>query len=138
MESNTEQSKEISSLATIRAMVQRDNDRKEEILKSRGVPILAAQDLGDNTKMTNTYKAAIERNSLAIDFMMDIKNDILKIRLVKDRLDKTSALYLQQAQQFDSYIKILNDILNIIKDEVSKMDRIVRFYERNYSSYSTF
>lgn len=136
MENSTEQSKEINSLATVRAIVQRDNDKKEEILKSRGVPILAAQDLGDTTKMTNTYKLAVERNSLAMDFMMDLKNDILKIKLVKDRLDRTTNLYLQQVQQFDSYIKILNDILSIMKDEVSKMDRIVRFYERNYNSYN--
>lgn len=136
MENNTEQSKEINSLATIRAMVQKDNDCKEEILKSRGVPILAAQDLGDTTKMTNTYKAAIERNAVVLDFVMDVKNDILKIKLCRDRLDRSTALYLQQAQQFDSYIKILNEILSIMKDEVSKMDRIVRFYERNYNSYN--
>ena len=139
MESTTEQSMEtISSLATARAIVQRDNDRKEEILKSRGVPILAAQDLGDTKKMTDTYKAAVERNNEAIDFMMDLKNDILKLKLVKDKIDKNSASYLQKVQQFDGYIKILNDILNIIKDEVSKMDRVVRFYERNYSSYNNF
>lgn len=136
MENNTEQSKEISSLAAIRAMVQKDNDCKEEILKSRGVPILAAQDLGDTTKMTNTYKAAVERNAVALDFIMDVKNDILKIKLVRDRLDRTTSLYLQQAQQLDNYVKILNDILSIMKDEVSKMDRIVRFYEKNYSSYN--
>ena len=136
MESNVEQNKEINSLATVRAMVQRDNDRKEEILKGRGVPILAAQDLEDTTKMTNTYKKAIERNAEVMDFVMDIKNDILKIKLVKARLDRSTALYVSQAQQFDDFIKILNSILSIMKDEVSKMDRIVRFYERNYSTYS--
>ncbi len=136
MEGDTEQAKEINSMATVRAMVQRDNDRKEEILKGRGVPILAAHDLEDTKKMTDTYKAAVEKNSIALDFIMDVKNDILKIKLLKARLDKTTALYHSQVQQIDDFIKILNDILSIIKDEVEKMDRIVRFYERNYSTYS--
>lgn len=136
MENNIEQNKEISSLATIKAMVQRDIDIKEELLKGRGVAVLSAHELDDTRKMTNTYKSAIDRNNEVVDFIMDVKNDILKLRLVKDRLDKTTSLYLQQSQQIDWYIKTLNEILNIIKEEKEKMDRIIRFYERNYNSYT--
>jgi hypothetical protein len=135
MENNTEQSN-ISSLATIKAMVQRDIDKKEEILRGRGVAVLSAHELDDTRKMTNTYKSAIDRNNEVVDFYMDVKNDILKLRLVKDRLDKTTSLYLQQSQQIDWYIKTLNEILGIVKEEKEKMDRIIRFYERNYNSYT--
>ena len=117
-------------------MVQRDIDIKEELLKGRGVAVLSAHELDDTRKMTDTYKSAIDRNNEVVDFIMDVKNDILKVRLVKDRLDKTTSLYLQQSQQIDWYIKTLNEILNIIKEEKEKMDRIIRFYERNYNSYT--
>lgn len=133
METNTEQ---INSLATVRAIVQNDNERKEEILKTRSSVVLSANDMEDPKKMTNTYKAAVEKNNEVIDFIVDVKNDILKIRLVKDRLDKTTALYSQQVQQFDYYIKLLSDIKSIMQDEREKMDRVIRFYERNYSTYS--
>ena len=136
MEANLEQSVEIDSLETVKAMVQRDNNRKEVILKGRAVEVLSAYELDDIKKMSAVYKSAVERNNEVVDFIMDVKNDILKIRLAKDRLDKTTSLYFQQATQIDYYIKILTEILGIVKEEQQKLDRVVRFYEKNYNTYS--
>lgn len=136
MEKGIEQSVEIDSLETVKAMVQRDNNRKEVILKGRAVEVLSAYELDDIKKMSAVYKSAVERNNEVVDFIMDVKNDILKIRLAKDRLDKTTSLYFQQATQIDYYIKILTEILGIVKEEQQKLDRVVRFYEKNYNTYS--
>ena len=136
MENNLEQDKEINSLDTIRVMVQEDNNRKEALLKSRNIKVLSAYELDDIKKMSAVYKEAVERNDLVIDFIMDVKNDMLKIRLAKDRLDKTTGVYTQQANQIDYYMKILVEILGIMKEEQQKLDRVVRFYEKNYNTYS--
>lgn len=122
----------------IREAVQKNVKRKEDFLKARQVTTLSALDMEDNKKLTDAYKAAIDRNDEAIDFIMDIKNDIFRIKLIKDKLDHGSALYMQQVQQIDYHIKLLNDILSIIQDERSKMDRVVRYYERNFVVYKDY
>ena len=35
-------------------------------------------------------------------------------------------------------INILNDILNIMYDEKSKLDRIVRYYEKTFNYYNVY
>lgn len=136
MESNLEQSKDINSLAMIKAIVQRDNNKKEEILKERDIKVLSVVDQEDIKKMKTAYKEAVDRNSMVIDFIVDIKNDILKIKLVKDKLDRTLNIYLQQAKAIDEYIKILNDMLSIMRDEKDKLYRVVQYYEKVYSNYN--
>ena len=135
MENNLEQDREITTLDTIRAIVQRDCNIKEEILKERQIVIVSSYDLQNINKVIDSYKLMVDRNSKVIDFIMDLKNDILKIKLVKDRLDKSTSLYARQVQEIEKYLKILTDILGIIKEEKEKMDRVVRFYEKSYSTY---
>lgn len=135
MENNLEQ-KEINSLDMIRAIVQRDNNKKEEILKGRNIKVLSVVDQEDIKKMKTAYKEAVDRNSDIIDFIVDIKNDILKIKLVKDKLDRTLSVYMQQAKAIDDYIKILTDILGIMRDEKDKLYRVVQYYEKVYSNYN--
>jgi glycerol kinase len=130
----TEQQPSICSRA--QAIVQKDKDMLSEILKSREGKILSAQDLQDPKKMTDTYKLAVDRNSIAMDFMMDVKNDIFELKIALSKVDRSSDLGINVARQLEGFIKLLTDLLGIIKDEVSKMDRVVRFYERNYNTYS--
>lgn len=125
-------------LSELRKRVNECLKEKEKLLKERGVPILAAHELEDMQKMTDTYKAAVERNAAVLDFIMDVKNEMLKIRLAKDRIDPSSMgndLYRIATQQIDGFLRTLKEVLDIVKEEKEKLDRVVRFYERNYNSY---
>ena len=91
--------KPINSLNTIRSMTQEIINRKEEYLKETPLNILSTIDLEDNKKMTNTYKSVVDRNNLAMDFIIDIKNEIFKIKLIKESIDRNTAVGIQQIKQ---------------------------------------
>lgn len=130
--------KSTSSLSTIRSMVQEITDRKESYLSLDKVKILTATELEDNKNMTNVYHDVIERNDAVIDFIIDIKNTIFKIKLIKDQVDRNSQVGLQQIKQIDYFLSLLSSILDIMSDERSKMDRVVRYYEKTFSYFKDF
>lgn len=130
--------KSTSSLSTIRSMVQEITDRKESYLSLDKVKILTATELEDNKNMTNVYHDVIERNDAVIDFIIDIKNTIFKIKLIKDQVDRNSQVGLQQIKQIDYFLSLLSSIHDIMSDERSKMDRVVRYYEKTFSYFKDF
>lgn len=130
--------KSTSSLSTIRSMVQEITDRKESYLSLDKVKILTATELEDNKNMTNVYHDVIERNDAIIDFIIDIKNTIFKIKLIKDQVDRNSQVGLQQIKQIDYFLSLLSSIHDIMSDERSKMDRVVRYYEKTFSYFKDF
>ena len=130
--------KSTSSLSTIRSMVQEITDRKENYLSLDKVKILTATELEDNKNMTNVYHDVIERNDAIIDFIIDIKNTIFKIKLIKDQVDRNSQVGLQQIKQIDYFLSLLSSIHDIMSDERSKMDRVVRYYEKTFSYFKDF
>ena len=130
--------KSTSSLSTIRSMVQEITDRKENYLSLDKVKILTATELEDNKNMTNVYHDVIERNDAVIDFIIDIKNTIFKIKLIKDQVDRNSQVGLQQIKQIDYFLSLLSSIHDIMSDERSKMDRVVRYYEKTFSYFKDF
>ena len=130
--------KSTSSLSTIRSMVQEITDRKESQLSLDKVKILTATELEDNKNMTNVYHDVIERNDAVIDFIIDIKNTIFKIKLIKDQVDRNSQVGLQQIKQIDYFLSLLSSIHDIMSDERSKMDRVVRYYEKTFSYFKDF
>lgn len=130
--------KSTSSLSTIRSMVQEITDRKENYLSLDKVKILTATELEDNKNMTNVYHDVIERNDAVIDFIIDIKNTIFKIKLIKDQVDRNSQIGLQQIKQIDYFLSLLSSIHDIMSDERSKMDRVVRYYEKTFSYFKDF
>mgnify|MGYP003299814663 CR=1 FL=1 len=130
--------KPVSSLTAIRAMVQSNVDRKEEYLKLEPLVILTAIELEDNKKMTNAYHDVIERNDEALNFIIDVKNDIFKIKIIREQIDRNTQIGIQQIKQIDYYINMLNDILNMLNDERSKLDRVVRYYEKTFSYFKDF
>ena len=130
--------KSTRSLSTIRSMVQEITDRKESYLSLDKVKILTATELEDNKNMTNVYHDVIERNDAVIDFIIDIKNTIFKIKLIKDQVDRNSQVGLQQIKQIDYFLSLLSSIHDIMSDERSKMDRVVRYYEKTFSYFKDF
>ena len=130
--------KSTSSLSTIRSMVQEITDRKENYLSLDKVKILTATELEDNKNMTNVYHDVIERNDAVIDFIIVIKNTIFKIKLIKDQVDRNSQVGLQQIKQIDYFLSLLSSIHDIMSDERSKMDRVVRYYEKTFSYFKDF
>ena len=130
--------KSISSLSTIRSMVQDITDKKEEYLALDKVKILTTSELDDTRAMTTAYHDVIERNDLIIDFIIDIKNTIFKIKLIKDQVDRNSQVGLQQIKQIDYFLSLLSSIHDIMSDERSKMDRVVRYYEKTFSYFKDF
>lgn len=130
--------KQPAALSTIRSMVQDITNKKEEYLKLDNITILNATELEDNRKMTNVYHDIIKRNDLVIDFIVDIKNTTFKIKLMKDQIDRNSQIGIQQMKQIDYFLSILSQILDMMNDERSKMDRVVRFYEKTFSYYKDF
>lgn len=130
--------KSTSSLSTIRSMVQEITDRKENYLGLDKVKILTATELEDNKNMTNVYHDVIERNDAVIDFIIDIKNTIFKIKLIKDQVDRNSQVGLQQIKQIDYFLSLLSSIHDMMSDERSKMDRVVRYYEKTFSYFKDF
>ena len=132
---NKYMNKPTNTLSTIRAMVQDITNKKESYFELEKVKILSSTELEDNKNMTNAYHDVIERNDFIIDFIVDTKNTIFKIKLMKDQIDKNSQIGLQQIKQFDYYISLLQQILDMMSDE---MDRVVRYYEKTYSYYKDF
>ena len=130
--------KSTGSLSTIRSMVQEITDRKENYLSLDKVKILTATELEDNKNMTNVYHDVIERNDAVIDFIIDIKNTIFKIKLIKDQVDRNSQVGIQQIKQIDYFLSLLSSIHDIMSDERSKMDRVVRYYEKTFSYFKDF
>ena len=130
--------KSTSSLSTIRSMVQEITDRKESYLSLDKVKILTATELEDNKNMTNVYHDVIERNDAVIDFIIDIKNTIFKIKLIKDQVDRNSQVGLQQIKQIDYFLSLLSSIHDIMSDERSKLERVVRYYEKTFSYFKDF
>lgn len=130
--------KQVNSLNTIRSMVQEITDKKEEYLKLEGVRMLTATEMEDNKAMTNVYHDVIGRNNLIIDFILDIKNTIFKIKLIRDSIDRNTQLGQNQTKQYDYFISLLQSILDMMNDERSKMDRVVRYYEKTFSYYKDF
>lgn len=127
-----------SSINNVRERVQKFLDKKEEYVKLEKLAILSPIEMDDTNAVSLAYKAAVDRNNMAIDFIIDTKNEIFKIKLMKDALDRNTQLGLKQAKVLDNLINLLNDILNMFYDERSKLDRIVRFYEKSFTYYSNF
>ena len=135
---NKYMNKPATSISSIRSMAQEIIDRKENYLQLDKVKILTTSELEDNKKITNVYHDVIERNNFIIDFIIDIKDSIFKIKLAKDKLDKNTDLGLQQAKQLDYFISLLFQVQEMMNDERSKMDRVVRYYEKTFSYYKDF
>lgn len=128
----------VSTISALREKTQLLIDTKEAYLKQEPLKILSAIELEDNKKMTDSYKEAVDRNSMLVDFVMEIKNEIFKMKLVKESIDRNTQVGLNQLKVIDSFINILNDILNIMYDEKSKLDRVVRYYEKTFNYYNVY
>lgn len=128
----------VSTISALREKTQLLIDTKEAYLKQEPLKILSAIELEDNKKVTDSYKEAVDRNNMLIDFVMEIKNEIFKMKLVKESIDRNTQVGLNQLKVIDSFINILNDILNIMYDEKSKLDRIVRYYEKTFNYYNVY
>ena len=128
----------VSTISALREKVQILVDAKETYLKQESLKILSAVELEDNKKMTDSYKDAVDRNNMLMDFVMEIKNEIFKMKLIKESIDRNTQVGLNQLKVIDSFINILNDILNIMYDEKSKLDRIVRYYEKTFNYYNVY
>ena len=109
--------KQVNSLNTIRSMVQEITDKKEEYLKLEGVRMLTATEMEDNKAMTNVYHDVIGRNNLIIDFILDIKNTIFKIKLIRDSIDRNTQLGQNQTKQYDYFISLLQSILDMMHEK---------------------
>jgi hypothetical protein len=57
---------------------------------------------------------------------------------MKDQIDRNSQVGLQQVKQLDYFISLLSQIQDMMSDERSKMDRVVRYYEKTFSYYKDF
>ena len=130
--------KSSNSLSAVRSMVQEITDKKEKYFNSDKVRILTTNELEDNRKIANVYHDVIERNDFVIHFIVDIKNTIFKRKLMKDQIDRNSQIGLQQVKQIDYFLSLLNQILDMMNDERSKMDRVVRYYEKTFSYFKDF
>lgn len=128
----------VSTISALREKIQVLVDTKETYLKQEPLKILSAVELEDNKKMTDSYKDAVDRNNMLMDFVMEIKNEIFKMKLIKESIDRNTQVGLNQLKVIDSFINILNDILNIMYDEKSKLDRIVRYYEKTFNYYNVY
>ena len=128
----------VSTISALREKTQLIIYTKEAYLKQEPLKILSAIELEDNRKMTDSYKEAVDRNNMLIDLVMEIKNEIFKMKLVKESIDRNTQVGLNQLKVIDSFINILNDILNIMYDEKSKLDRIVRYYEKTFNYYNVY
>ena len=130
--------KSSNSLSAVKSMVQEITDKKEKYFNSDKVRILTTTELEDNRTIANVYHDVIERNDFVIDFIVDIKNTVFKIKLMKDQIDRNSQIGLQQVKQIDYFLSLLNQILDMMNDERSKMDRVVRYYEKTFSYFKDF
>lgn len=128
----------VSTLSSLRDRVQYYVNLKEDYLKKEKLVILSSIDLEDVKKVADRYKSAVDRNNDLYDLLIDIKNEIFKMRLIKESLDKNTAIGISQIKSIDNLINILNEIISILTEEKSKLDRIVRFYEKESNYYNNY
>lgn len=128
----------VSTISSLRERVQNLVNLKEEYLSLDKVVILSAVEMEDSRRVTDEYKNSIDRNDTLLDLIMEIKNEIFKIKLIKESLDRNTQAGLSQIKIVDNLINILRDILDILNDERSKLDRVVRYYEKSFSYYNSF
>ena len=128
----------VSTISSLRERVQNLVNLKEEYLSLDKVVILSAVEMEDSKRVTDEYKNSIDRNDTLLDLIIAIKNEIFKITLIKESLDRNTQAGLSQIKIVDNLINILRDILDILNDERSKLDRVVRYYEKSFSYYNSF
>ena len=126
-----------STISSLRDRVQKFINLKEEYLNLEKLQILSSLEMEDNKKVTDAYKAAIDRNDTLLDFIMEIKNESFKMKLIKESLDRNTLAGVNQIKVVDNLLNILRDILDILNDDRSKLDRIVRYYEKSFSYYNS-
>lgn len=127
-----------STISSIRERVQSYVDKKETYLSLEKLSILSIVNINDDKKISLEYKKAIDRNDLCMDLIIDVKNEVFKLKLLKESLDRNTQIGINQIRTIDNFISILNDILNIMYEEKYKLDRIVRFYEKSFSYFNNY
>lgn len=126
------------SISDIRGKVQIIINRKEDYLKTRDGDFesLSIIDFDDISKLSLIYHHFVVKNSVLMDLVIDIKNEIFKIRLIKEQLDKNTSVGISQNKVLDNLINLLNEANGIMLEEKQKLDRVVRFYEKSFTYYS--
>ena len=126
------------SISDIRCKVQTIINRKEDYLKIRDGDFesLSIIDFDDISKLSLTYHHFVVKNSVLMDLVIDIKNEIFKIKLIKEQLDKNTSVGISQNKVLDNLVNLLNEANGIMLEEKQKLDRIVRFYEKSFTYYS--
>lgn len=129
---------EKSMFGVLRDHVQVILNRKEDLVSRESLRALSVDNMEDTKKLGRAYEESINYNSKVIDLMRDIKDEILKLGMLKERLDTNTQLGIQQIRQIESLIKILREVYDIIELEKSKADRLVRYYEKTAVYYNNF
>lgn len=126
------------SISDIRGKVQIIINRKEDYLKTRDGDFesLSIIDFDDISKLSLIYHHFVVKNSVLMDLVIDIKNEIFKIKLIKEQLDKNTSVGISQNKVLDNLINLLNEANGIMLEEKQKLDRVVRFYEKSFTYYS--
>lgn len=126
------------SISDIRGKVQIIINRKEDYLKTRDGDFesLSIIDFDDINKLSLIYHHFVVKNSVLMDLVIDIKNEIFKIKLIKEQLDKNTSVGISQNKVLDNLINLLNEANGIMLEEKQKLDRVVRFYEKSFTYYS--
>lgn len=126
------------SISDIRGKVQIIINRKEDYLKTRDSDFesLSIIDFDDISKLSLIYHHFVVKNSVLMDLVIDIKNEIFKIKLIKEQLDKNTSVGISQNKVLDNLINLLNEANGIMLEEKQKLDRVVRFYEKSFTYYS--
>lgn len=126
----------LSTLSSIKERVQLCVDKKEEFLKRKKNRVLSVIDEEDHKKLANCYQEAVNENSEVIDLILEFKNEIFKIKLIKESIDRNTQIGINQIKVIDNLINMLNDMVNMMYEEKSKYDRIVRYYEKTFSYFN--
>lgn len=131
--------KPISTLDKVRSKTQEIINRKEDYLQNRrNIKVLNALESSDKDKLTEAYKSSIDSNNEVIDIIVDSKNLIFQFKMIKQSLDMNTSLGIQQSKQVDYFINLLYDLISMMSDERSRLDRIVRYNEKTFSYYKEF
>ena len=128
----------INTLSYLRDRTQKLMDRKREYILTAVSETLSTNDCEDAFKVSKAYKEAVDQNSKLLDIIRDTKDEMLFLRLAKERIDTSTQLGQQQLKQVDNLVKVLAEIVSILDIEKIKMDRFVRFYERTFNYYGAF
>lgn len=105
-----------------------------EIIKD--VKVVDVYEASDMKIVSLNYTISVNANTSLLDLIVDTKNEIFKIKMLKSRIDTNFPDGLKQINMLENIASLLYESISILEIKKQSLDRIVRYYEKMSSTYT--